>query len=160
LKERLLADKQVLEWDITKSGVQLKGTVVDDSQAQTTGHWSSGGIGKYVGAGYQHDGNANKGEMTATFSTKLPKSGNYEVRIAYSALKNRATNVPVTIRHAGAGEVTVKVNQRETPSIDGITQSLGVFPFSTDQPATVIISNAGTDGHVLIDAIQWLHKDN
>lgn len=160
LKERLLADKQVLEWDITKSGIQLKGTVVDDSQAQTTGHWSSGGIGKYVGAGYQHDGNANKGEMTATFTAKLPKSGNYEVLIAYSALKNRATNVPVTIRHAGAGEVTVKVNQRETPSIDGITQSLGVFPFSADQPATVIISNAGTDGHVLIDAIQWLHKDN
>ena len=156
LKERLVADKQVLEWDITKSGIQLKGTVVDDSQVQTTGHWSSGGIGKFVGVGYQHDGNANKGEMTATFSTQLPKSGNYEVRIAYSALKNRATNVPVTIRHAGAGEVTVKVNQRETPTIDGITKSLGTFAFSADQPATVIISNEGTDGHVILDAIQWL----
>jgi hypothetical protein len=160
LRERLLADKQVLDWDVTKSGVQLEGTVLDDTQAELKGHWSSGAIGKFVGAGYQHDGNAHKGEMTATFTTKLSKSGNYEVRIAYSALKNRATNVPVTIRHAGGGEVTVKVNQQETPPIDVITQSLGTFPFSADQPATVIISNEGTDGHVLIDAIQWLPSAN
>jgi hypothetical protein len=50
------------------------------------------------------------------------------------------------------------VNQQETPPIDGHTRSLGTFSFTPDQPATVIISNAGTDGHVIIDAVQWLAK--
>ena len=97
--------------------------------------------------------------MTATFTTTLPKAGEYEVRIAYSALKNRATNVPVTIHHAGVSPTTVKVNQRQTPPIDGITQSLGTFSFTPDQPATVVITNQDTDGHVIIDAIQWLPKE-
>ncbi len=158
LRQRLIADQQILEWDISMSGVQLDGIVVDDSKAQFTGHWSTGAIGKFVGIGYSHDGNADKGAKTATFTTTLPKAGDYEVRIAYSALKNRATNVPVTIRHAGAGEVTVTVNQQETPPIDGHTRSLGTFSFTPDQPATVIIGNAGTDGHVIIDAVQWLAK--
>jgi hypothetical protein len=158
LRQRLIADQQILEWDISMSGVQLDGIVVDDSKAQFTGHWSTGAIGKFVGIGYSHDGNEDKGAKTATFTTTVPKAGDYEVRIAYSALKNRATNVPVTIRHAGAGETTVTVNQQETPPIDGHTRSLGTFSFTPDQPATVIISNAGTDGHVIIDAVQWLAK--
>jgi len=46
----------------------------------------------------------------------LPQSGRYEVRFAYTAQANRATNVPVTILHAD-GENTVVVNQREAPPL-------------------------------------------
>ncbi len=157
LRERLLADKQVLEWDVSKSGVQLQGVVVDDSQAQFTGHWSSGGVGKFVGIGYQHDGNTKKGEMSATFTTVLPESGQYEVRLSYTALRNRASNVPVTVRHA-EGEKTLTINQQETPPIDDITVSLGTYTFKAGEPAAVILSNTGTDGHVIADAVQWLAK--
>ena len=157
LRERLLADKQVLEWDVSQSGLQLPGVVVDDSKAEYQGHWSNGKAGKFVGIGYQHDGNSHKGAMTATFSAVLPTSGKYEVRLSYTALTNRATNVPVTIRHA-EGEQTVTVNQRQAPPIDGVTVSLGTFAFKAETPAVVILSNAGTDGHVIADAVQWLAK--
>ena len=159
LRDRLLADKQILSWDPANSGIKLPGIVLDDTKGSYTGHWSTGSIGKTVGVGYQHDGNANKGQMTATFSTTLPKAGEYEVRIAYSALKNRATNVPVTIHHSGDSPTTIQVNQRETPPIDGITKSLGTFSFTPDKPASVVITNQDTNGHVIIDAIQWLSKE-
>jgi hypothetical protein len=159
LRDRLLADKQILSWDPANSGIKLPGIVLDDTKGSYTGHWSTGSIGKTVGVGYQHDGNANKGQMTATFTTTLPKAGEYEVRIAYSALKNRATTVPVTIHHSGASPTIVQVNQRETPPIDGITKSLGTFSFTPDQPASVVITNQDTNGHVIIDAIQWLSKE-
>ena len=155
LRERLLADKQVLEWDGSKSGLQLPGVFVDDTKAELTGHWSNGGIGKFVAAGYQHDGNQEKGQKSAAFIAKLPASGRYEVRVAYSALKNRATNVPVTIHHAD-GTAQVTVNQQQSPPIDGLTRSLGTFRFVQEQAAKVVISNDGTDGHVIIDAVQWL----
>lgn len=157
LRERLLADKQVLDWDVSKAGLQLEGVVVDDTQAQYTGHWTGGRIGQFVGIGYQHDGNKNKGEMTATFATVLPTSGEYEVRLTYTALANRASNVPVTVRHA-EGETALNINQRESPPIDGVSISLGTHPFKAGEPATVILSNHGTDGYVIADAVQWLAR--
>ena len=66
---------------------------------------------------------------------------------------NRATNVPVTIQHAG-GELKTSLNQRKTPAIDRTWQSLGRFRF--DKEAAISISNAGTDGYVVIDAVQLL----
>ena len=92
----------------------------------------------------------------ARFEAKLPKAGRYEVRLVYAHNKNRASNVPVTVRHAG-GEAKVAVDQREPGKIDGIAVSLGEFEFAAGA-AEVTVSNAGTDGHVIIDAVQWLAK--
>jgi hypothetical protein len=61
----------------------------------------------------------------------------------------------VKVRHAG-GESTVTVNQREAPPIDGMLVSLGVFEFAPDGKAEVFVSNAGTKGHVVVDAVQWV----
>jgi len=79
------------------------------------------------------------------------------VRVAYSANPNRATNVPVVVYHAG-GEKTMRVNQRQTPDIDGLFVSLGEFEFHTDASAVVVISNRDVDGYVIADAVQWLAK--
>jgi hypothetical protein len=68
---------------------------------------------------------------------------------------NRATNVPVTIHHAN-GEAKVLVNQKLKPAVDGIFHVVGTFEFSAGQADWVEIGNAGTDGHVVIDAVQWL----
>jgi hypothetical protein len=50
----------------------------------------------------------------------------------------------------------VTVNQKQPAPIDGLFLSLGTFDFTADQPAAVVLSNAGADGYVIIDAVQWL----
>jgi hypothetical protein len=163
LRERLLADGQVLEYGgsgSTAGGVEaakLPGVVVDDVQARRTGDWEhSTSVGPYVQAGYLHDGNANKGKASVAFTAELPKPGRYEVRVAYSANPNRATNVPVTIRHA-EGETRVTIDQRRQPPIDRLLLGVGTFRF--DREAVVVIANEGTDGHVIADAVQWVPAD-
>lgn len=164
LKARLLADKQVLDFVSSaslekKPGIRkekLDGVVVDDAAAEKQGFdAASRAASPFVDDGYAHDGNDNKGRQHATFKTSLPAAGRYEVRLAYTALPNRASNVPVIIRHAG-GEKTTTVNQRAAPPIDGLFVSLGSYEFTREQPASVEVSNTGTDGHVIIDAVQWV----
>jgi hypothetical protein len=158
LRERLLADGQVLELDTgpanTTGAIPLsEGTVVDDSQAELQGQWAhSAARGPYYSKGYSHDGNEGKGSRQATFTAKL-KPGNYEVRMVWPQDNNRATNVPVTIRHA-KGEKTVTVNERKVPPIDKAALSLGVFEFR--EKGSVHITNKGTDGFVIVDAIQFI----
>ena len=155
LKARLVADGQILQAPkgVTPAGVKLDGIVIDDQDALKKGHWSSGSFAKTaVNGGYQHDGNQSKGEVSATFTTKL-KPGKYEVRFAYVPNNNRADNVPVVVRHAG-GATTVTVNEKLKPQLDGVSVSLGVFDFGGE--GSVEVSNAGTSGHVIIDGVQWL----
>jgi hypothetical protein len=164
LRERLLTGKQVLDLPSGISGgasavgiaaSKLGGIVVDDADAKREGTWlASSTIGPFVGEGYVHDNDNEKDDCRVTFEAKLPKAGQYEVRLAYSAHANRATNVPVVIKHA-EGETAVKVNQRSAPPIDKLFVSLGKFKFAGDAPAVVMVSNAGTDGHVIADAVQF-----
>jgi len=163
LAEKLIADKQVLAFKGSSSrakvGVdpkKLKGIVIDDQQAKRNSTWlESTSVGGYVGHGYLHDNNASKGNRSVEFKTTLKKTGTYEVRISYTPNANRATNVPVTIEHAN-GSTTVKVNQKKPPPIKGMWVSLGKFEFRANKPARVIVSNKDTDGHVIVDAVQWL----
>jgi hypothetical protein len=161
LRERLLADKQVLEWTGPRppSGLtssKLPGIVVDDRQADVKGAWSDGKtVAPFVDDGYLHDANDDKGKKTVRFTPKVPKAGKYEVRIVWSVNPNRATNVPVTIESAD-GSKTVRVNQRKSPAIDKTWQSLGTYRFEAGTAGAVTFSNEGTDGHVIVDAVQLL----
>jgi hypothetical protein len=161
LRERLLADKQVLDWTrssgtVSRDPNSLPGLVVDDSQAELTGDWTaSTAIACYVGTGYRHDGNADKGKKIAKFTVRIEKPGRYDVRISYTADPNRATNVPVTIS-AADGEKTAHVNQRTKPAQDGF-HSVGNFRF--DRSATITISTGGTDGYVILDAVQLVRVE-
>ncbi|MFN7562834.1 MAG: FAD-dependent oxidoreductase, partial [Prosthecobacter sp.] len=159
LRDRLLQDGQVLHYDGPKSsrGVDPKkmdGVVVDDTQAVKTGDWSEGGAAtKFIGDGYAHDGNADKGRKSMLFVAKLPKAGQYEVFFAYTPNNNRASNVPVTVIHASGRKTTV-VNEKK-PSPPGATgEPLGTFEFGTD--ASVLVETTGTDGHVVADGVQWV----
>jgi hypothetical protein len=161
LRQRLLADKQVLEWTGPRPPAallanKLSGIVVDDAQAELKGNWSSGRtVAPFVEQGYLHDADEGKGTKTARFVPDLPRAGRYEVRLIYSANPNRATNVPVTI-HSADGEKTVTVNQKNAPQIDKTYHSLGIYAFAAGKQGSVTISNAGTDGHVIVDALQFL----
>ena len=112
----------------------------------------------YLGTGYLTDNNEDKGRRTVTFMPVIPQTGHYEVRFAYTPQPNRATNVPVTILHAD-GESTVVVNQRVAPPLAGHFVSLGQFRFEKDGAGYVLVSNEGTDGFVIVDALQILAAD-
>jgi hypothetical protein len=163
LESRLKADGQVIDLadstahrpSVALAVGALPGVVVDDEQAEFAGDWSPGrAIRPFVEDGYRHDGDAGKGEKSAVFRADL-KPGRYEVRIAYPASDNRATNVPMVVRHAG-GEARATVNQRERAGGEpgGAFRTLGVFRF--DGAAAVEVRNDGTDGHVIVDAVQFL----
>jgi len=162
LRERLLADRQVLEWTgplkASASAIDpksLEGVVVDNDAAKLTGHWlSSASVGGFVGLDYIHDNNATKGEMTAVFTPKLPRPGLYEIRVYYTPSPNRATNVPVTIR-IGTTEKTVRVDERSAPKV-GKYAMLGAVPVPEGKMLEVTISNRDTDGYVVVDAVQFV----
>jgi ribulose 1,5-bisphosphate synthetase/thiazole synthase len=164
LKERLLASGQMLDFvTATTAGTghgldkaQLPGVVVDDSEATLKGfELTAQTIAGFVGEGYRHDGNAEKGAMSARFSPTLPAAGQYQIALSYSANGNRASNVPVTIHHA-KGETKVLVNQKIAAKGEAPFHVVGTFEFVAGQDGWVEIGNAGTDGHVIVDAVQWL----
>lgn len=162
LRERLLADKQVLDWtgpkpaDNSIDPRKLTGVVLDDSAAERKGFESVSRVaGPYVADGYRHDGGQDRGKQWARYTPDLPQAGKYEVRMSYSPNPNRATNVPVLIVHAD-GKATVKVNQRQTPTLERAFISLGTFRFEKGKTGFVEIANKDVDGHVIIDAVVWL----
>jgi hypothetical protein len=165
LRERLLADKQILQWTGPKSAprvwldpTRLPGIVLDDTRAEYTGQWAdSRSAGPLVGHGYRHDMNRDKPGKQARFNVSLPDAGRYEVRLAYTPNANRATNVQVTVQDAD-GAHTSFVNERKTPTLDRLFESLGVYSFDPARPATVTISCAGTDGYVVVDALQFVKQ--
>ena len=142
------------------SALDLPGLVVDDTEAKVVGDWvKSKAIKTYIGEGYLHDANEGKGEKTVTFMPNLPKSGRFEVRLAYAYAKDRAQNVKVTVFHAD-GEENVYVDQSLVPPIDGRFVSLGKFRFEKDGAGYVLITNEGTKGVVTVDALQFLSEED
>ena len=168
LRTRLLADKQVLEWKSSPRSIPaaqkskpLKGIVLDDTVGQKIGTWVNSENSEWakVGDGYIHDDNANKGETAITFRPQIPKEGDYEIILIYPPHPNRATNVPVTVSIVGLPQATVKdekrtVNQRQAKQ--GNFASLGKFHLPKGQGTSVIISNLGTKGYVVVDGIQFV----
>ena len=165
LRERLLADGQILEFKgPIKSGrlgrplEKLPGMVIDDADAKLTGDWKeSSAAQSFIGIGYRHEDNTKDGKASARFETQVKKSGRYEVRLAYTPNANRASNVWVEVTHPG-GTATVKVDQRREPPIEGTFIALGAFDYAEGATATVTISNAETDGYVVVDAVQWVEQ--
>ena len=162
LRARLLADKQVLEWTgpMRASGrvidpKSLPGVVLDDADGIKTGEWGVSTSAPWqVGGGYLHDGNANKGTCSITFTPDLPSAGQYEIRVSPVPNPNRATNVPVTISVTGATVKIAKINQKVADKDGWI--SLGKFALPKGKQTTVTLSNKDTDGYVIADGVQFL----
>ena len=163
LRARLLKDAQVLDFEspplearATLSAEMLGGIVVDDEQAELSGFdQTSTAAPNYVLRGYRHDGDARKGEQTARFVPEIPKAGRYQVFVAYPPHANRAASVPVTIKHAD-GEARVTLDQKKKPAVNDLLELVGTFRFEAGRAGHVEISNKGTSGYVVIDAVQLL----
>ncbi len=166
LRERLLQDGQILEYDGPRgrsgahgakgiSPATLKGLVLDDAQAVKIGTWkSSSSVGVFVGTSYLHDDDSGKGISTVTWAFEGAEPGTYEVRLSYTATANRATQVPVTVRVGDKTLIEAKVDQRKKPPVDDLWISLGEVTVSSEAPITVTVSNQNTRGYVIADAVQ------
>ncbi len=161
LKDKLIADKQLLVWTgpafTPKATVGIdpktvSGIVVDNEDAKIVGDWlRSATIGPYVGAEYLHDNNAEQGKKSVTFTPKLPKAGKYDVYLIWSANANRASKVPVDIVHAD-GKAKVTINQKKS----GGWTKVFTGNFAEGTAGSVTIRTDGADGHVIADAVRFV----
>lgn len=134
----------------------LPGILVDDGMAKKVGMWQHSTFsGNYIGSGYVHDQNSEKGKKTLTFSPDLPANGVYEVRLAYSPGSSRSKSVSVTVFSAG-GEKTLQIDMTKPGPIDGRFISLGEHRFEKTGQSYVLLTNEATTGHVTADAVQFL----
>lgn len=138
---------------------QLPGLVVDDSKAIVAGNWKASTFeATFVGSHYIHDNRSGKGTKSVRWEFEVPTTGRYEVRLSYTDSASRDPQIPVTVEGAGEPHL-VSMNQRLTPPHAGGFATVGVFNFDAGKRSAVTISNKGTTGHVIADALQLVRED-
>ena len=171
LRERLLARGQVLDLPVLPALPQpgtepkgepglnpktLPGIVLDDTQAELQGVWShSANFKPHVGAGYVHDEQRGDGLSAAVFRLQVQQTASYEVRMAYSAHETRAKKVPLLIQN-GPDIVELFVDQTLPLPAGEAFRSIGRVSLKKGLETTLTLRNAGTEGFVILDALQLL----
>ncbi len=134
----------------------LPGIVIDDEKATKVGVWQhSNHSMNFIGSGYVHDQNADKGKKTLSFTAELPENGKYEVRLAYSPGTNRSSAVSVSVFSPG-GEKVHTIDMTKPGPIGGLFVSLGEYHFEKSGQSFVLLSNENSKGHVTADAVMFL----
>jgi Protein of unknown function (DUF1549) len=134
---------------------KLPGVVLDDTEAEFVGEWSSSQkISPYIGEGYRFCG-GGEADRKVTFRPRVVEAGHYEVLIAYTSSGNRSDKVPVII-HAADGSHTVTINQKQRPTFQHGFESLGEFSLEAGETVIEINPAQATSGPVIIDAVQIL----
>jgi hypothetical protein len=138
---------------------QLKGLVLDESKAIIEGAWKASTHElDFVGTHYLHDERGGKGTKSVRWEFEVPKTGRYELRLSYTDSSSRDTQIPVTIEGAG-DPLIVRMNQQLPPPHPGGFAALGVYRFTAGEESAVTISNKGTTGHVIADAVQLIRQE-
>jgi hypothetical protein len=119
--------------------------------------WTASTISGYYGTTQSMYVAKGSGDKYAEFKLNLPQSTNYEISAWWTAASNRAKDVPFIIHHIN-GVDTVRVDQ----SINGSKWNrIGEWTFAGDVLDKVVISNAATQGDVVVaDAIRILSFDS
>jgi hypothetical protein len=129
----------------------------DGSGVTLTGSWTaSSGNSPKNGTNYLHDGNTGKGTKAVTFTPNIPTASYYNVYVCWCAGSSYAPSVPVTVT-ANGKSLTTNINQ--TVTVSGGWNYIGNFYFAAgSNPTTgnVVISNTGTSGFVIADAVKFV----
>ena len=172
LRKRLVAQRQVLDLpDVSElsaaSGLidvkTLPGIVLDDTRAKLAGRWThSTNFKPCIGEGYIYSGEKDSktkgdGKATATFRFEVPKSGEYQLLMAYSAHETRATNVPVIVT-SGSREERFTVDQSQPLPSGQRFRHVGDVQLKSGVESQITISNSQTVGFVIVDALQLLPR--
>ncbi|WP_083938013.1 polysaccharide lyase family 8 super-sandwich domain-containing protein [Paenibacillus daejeonensis] len=123
----------------------------DPSGVTRIGAWKTAStqIDRY-GPNYLHDDNRDKGTKSVVYTPDIPTTGNYRVYMMWPAHFNRSTAIPVDIIHSG-GSSSVTIDQTQN---GGVWVELGNYPFNEGTSGSVTISNTGTTGFVVADAVK------
>ena len=173
LRERLLSQKQVLNLpEATEESTAnaphvsinpntLPGIVLDDADATLKGDWShSTNFKPHIGRGYSYSGKQDDkakgdGNSNATFRFRAPKTGRYQLLMAYSAHGTRSNNVPVTVS-SGPHNKDIQVDQTVPLANGKAFRPIGTVELQKNVETIIQITNAGTVGFVILDALQLL----
>lgn len=167
LRGRLLAQKQVLDLPVLpplppepKAPMSidpkaLPGIVLDDEKAELQGAWKrTANFKPYIGVGYVHDEERGDGKASATFRFKVPESGRYELRMAYSAHASRAAKVPVAVQSGSRAKQEIIVDQTLALPKGEAFRKVGEVELEKGAETVITVSNTGTEGFVILDALQ------
>jgi hypothetical protein len=153
LTKKLNGLKGIGDASMGLSLASLKGVALDSDAAQLMGNWTSSTTVKpFVGEDYQHTSETG---ARAEWRVNLPRAGEYEVRVSYTAHPNRAKHAGVTITHAG-GSNLMEIDQTKKPT-DGAFVSLGVYHFK--KTARVRLEHAQPGGSLIADAVHLAPVD-
>ena len=170
LRERLLAQKQVLKLPAapkttperkaaTIPANSFPGIVLDDAEAELAGKWMrSTNFKPCIGSGYVVNGDENArgdGKASATFRLKVPKSGEYELLMAYSAHETRAKNLPVTIV-SGSRETKLTIDQTRPMPEGQPFRAIATVNLAAEGETMIQIRNKDTVGFIILDAVQLI----
>ncbi len=129
----------------------LPGLVVNDTAAQFTGNWTSTSLRPNIGGGSRVSNRQPGAE--ARFEFKVPTTGKYEVRLYWAGHENRASNTLCKLEFPGQSPVSMRLNQKETPSPKG-AKTLGVYELKAGDSNVLILAAEDADGNVVADAVQ------
>jgi hypothetical protein len=90
----------------------------------------------------------------ATYTLPIPQDGTYQISLLYKTAPDNASNVPVSIAHAGG--VAKHVWNMRKGSKHGFSVPVGSYRFKAGTSHTVTLSTAGTDGNVIADAVAFV----
>ncbi len=134
--------------------------VLDDRDAELKGPWRfSNHLQPHHGDGYQHDAHGEGGDCLAVFRFQVTETARYELWLAYTADRNRATNVPVIIE-TGGRKARLALDQTQPPPAGSAFRRLAELALQAGEPVTLTLSNKGADGHVVVDGLQLLKIDD
>jgi len=139
------------------------GIVIDDTDTKCVGPWKkSTRRANHLGKHYLAT-TKNKGPHEITWKAVLPKPGTYEVRVSFCGGESLSKAAPYTVHHA-KGETRLLIDQSAKPTIDNLWFPLGQFSFGEEKSAPVraevSLSDKGTEGYLIADAIQFVHLDD
>jgi len=156
----LTAENKKLEKTLKKQEQELaalqesaNSITIDTEDAELDGNWTESTYSpNFIGKGYIHD-NKDKSLKTATFRATVPEAGKYRVLFGYPGNSGRDEKVPVTIRHRDS-ESVVHVDETKPAPIREIFIELAQLDCAEGEQVEVMISNAGTTGYVIVDAVR------
>lgn len=149
LRPALLAAGQALGDPVVGAPTEIVDNT-DTALVTASGNWvSAGSTAGFIGADYIHNDNAGQGTKEVFYRIPPGMSGVLRVHLRWTSHANRASNVPVEIRHQG-GTTTVTVDQRSNGAKWNL---LGYHSFTGAPAEGVVIKTTGANGYVIADAV-------
>ena len=137
--------------------------VVDDPEAERVGPWRKSNVRSNHQGKYYLATTKKKCPHEITWKTLLPKPGTYEVRVSFGGGEGLSKAAPYTVSHA-KGKTQLIIDQSAKPTIDNLWFPLGRFSFGNERSAAVSaevsLSDKGTEGYLIADAVQFVHVDD